>query len=298
MRPSLPRRRTSLGLCAFAAAAIAAGCGGPESWDRSATGAGGKADGANPCAGHAGVCIHVDLSLQRLLAYRDSTLVRETSVATGLPGFPTFPGAYKIELRYRSQTMSDGATYSVFTEWVQYFDLQGLGRALHSAPWRAEADFGRPGSHGCVNLRNADAKLLWDLAGLGTPVYVTGNTPGAAAWCIFDRCESGQRCGAATVDPCQCGGTTIGPGARCALTLDGHGSAAGDPPTTASADGGTGEARIADASAPDPGETCLEGRCDAQRVCVGGRWRQNTTCAIEAFDPTRVCNAAGWCDWP
>jgi hypothetical protein len=253
-------------------------------------GGGGKADNAGPCLGRDGVCIHVDLSQQRLFAYRDDVLQHETTVATGLPWYPTYPGAYKVDLRVRSQWMTDGATYNVFTEWVQYFDLQGLGRALHSAPWRAEADFGRPGSHGCVNLRTSDAKLLWDMGSVGTPVYVTGNTPGHPDSCPSDRCEGGQRCGTATADPCQCGDALIEPGERCQITLDGHGSASGSAvaPSPTPSDGG---------SSGTVGGPCLEGRCEAQRVCVGGHWKENTTCAIEAFNPSRICNAQGWCDW-
>lgn len=293
-----PRTLRFSALAALALIAAAAACGGPIELDQSPPIGGGKADGASPCLTRAGVCIHVDLTGQRLVAYRDGVAEHQTTVATGLPWTPTFPGAYTIQLRRRSQTMSDGATYSVFTEWVQYFDLQGLGRALHSAPWRAEEAFGSPGSHGCVNLRNVDAERLWDLAGIGTPVYVTGNTPNAVDHCPYDRCEGGQRCGDATNDPCQCGDAQIPAGTRCAITLDGHGSVAGatePPPPAGGADTDDG---AGDDPMDDAGESCFEGRCEADRVCVGGRWKENTSCAAESFSSTRFCNADGWCDWP
>lgn len=289
---SAPRPRRSP-LLILAVIAAGAACGGPDDFAQAPLASGGKADGVSPCLAHAGVCIQVDLTGQRLFAYRDGVVEHQTTVASGLPWFPTYPGAYTIQLRRRSQTMSDGATYSVFTEWVQYFDLQGLGRALHSAPWRAEADFGRPGSHGCVNLRNADAERLWNMASIGTPVYVTGNTPGAGAYCRFDRCEGGQLCGTATTDPCQCGDVNIPAGARCAITVDGHGSVAGDNVTPTAPPDGSDDDSAGDAT----GESCLEGRCDTDRVCVNGRWKENTTCADEAYSAARYCNADGWCDW-
>jgi hypothetical protein len=40
--------------------------------------------------------------------------------------------------------------------WVQYF--KG-GYALHAAPWHE--DFGRPRSHGCINLSPIDARRVF-----------------------------------------------------------------------------------------------------------------------------------------
>ena len=45
-------------------------------------------------------------------------------------------------------------------KWVQYFYAD---YAFHGTYWHN--DFGRPKSHGCINMTNADAKWLFDWAG-------------------------------------------------------------------------------------------------------------------------------------
>ena len=42
---------------------------------------------------------------------------------------------------------------------------------IHAAPWRPE--FGRPDSHGCVTLSEADAGWLFNWAEVGTPIFIT-----------------------------------------------------------------------------------------------------------------------------
>jgi lipoprotein-anchoring transpeptidase ErfK/SrfK len=51
--------------------------------------------------------------------------------------------------------------------YVAYFEKD---YALHATYWHD--NFGQPMSHGCVNLRTADAQWLYGWAPIGTPVYV------------------------------------------------------------------------------------------------------------------------------
>jgi lipoprotein-anchoring transpeptidase ErfK/SrfK len=51
--------------------------------------------------------------------------------------------------------------------WDTYFDG---GNAFHTAYWHN--NFGTPMSHGCINMREADAKVVYDFAPLGTKVVV------------------------------------------------------------------------------------------------------------------------------
>jgi lipoprotein-anchoring transpeptidase ErfK/SrfK len=41
---------------------------------------------------------------------------------------------------------------------------------IHGAYWRGR--FGAPGSDGCVSMTDADAKMLFDWADVGTPVII------------------------------------------------------------------------------------------------------------------------------
>ena len=110
--------------------------------------------------------IDVDLSEQRVVAYENNKAVNAFIVSTGLPNWPTVTGEFRIRLKTKSQTMSGGSRvggdyYSLpNVQWVQYFYEE---YAFHGAYWHN--NFGRPMSHGCVNMRNEDAKWLFDWAG-------------------------------------------------------------------------------------------------------------------------------------
>lgn len=117
--------------------------------------------------------IEVDLSEQRTTAYERATPIKSFIIASGTRGYETVKGEFAIWLRVRSQTMqggsrADGDYYSIpNVEWVSYFYKD---YALHGAWWREK--FGAPASHGCVNMRNEDAKWVYEWAPLGTKVIV------------------------------------------------------------------------------------------------------------------------------
>ncbi len=132
--------------------------------------------------------IHVDLATQVLVAYEGDEPVFATMVSTGRPGFETPSGLFRIQSKHLSTTMDDpngGAeAYSIEdVPWTMYFDGS---YALHAAFWHDR--FGRPRSHGCVNLAPADARWIFQWSepalppgwhgissgrGEGTFVYVT-----------------------------------------------------------------------------------------------------------------------------
>jgi lipoprotein-anchoring transpeptidase ErfK/SrfK len=96
------------------------------------------------------------------------------------PNFETTPGAYAIQRRVASETMTSAgvvgangqtASYSVaHVRWTQYFTADG--KALHENYWKARNEFGIPASHGCAGLISDDAHFFWDWATVGTPVLV------------------------------------------------------------------------------------------------------------------------------
>ena len=111
--------------------------------------------------------IDINLSTQTVTAYEGDAPVRTFVVSTGLPGTPTVTGQFSIYLRYDSQTMSGPGYYLPGVQWVQYF-YQGY--ALHGTYWHN--NFGRPMSHGCVNMTNDDALWMYQWADYGTVVNV------------------------------------------------------------------------------------------------------------------------------
>jgi lipoprotein-anchoring transpeptidase ErfK/SrfK len=108
--------------------------------------------------------IRVDLSEQRVVAYEYDRPVRGFVISSGLARTPTVTGEFRINMKVPAQTMSggEGAYYYNLpnVKWVQYFYAE---YAFHGTYWHN--DFGKPKSHGCINMTNADAKWLFDWAG-------------------------------------------------------------------------------------------------------------------------------------
>jgi lipoprotein-anchoring transpeptidase ErfK/SrfK len=109
--------------------------------------------------------IDVDLSAQTLTAYEGNTAVHTVAVSTGLPGTPTPVGQFRIWIKLRADDMAGPGYYLRDVPYVMYF-YKGYG--LHGTYWHN--NFGTPMSHGCVNLRTADAGWLFDWASVGTQV--------------------------------------------------------------------------------------------------------------------------------
>jgi LysM repeat protein len=134
-----------------------------------ATGGGSAAPApAPPAAGSAqGKQIVVDLSEQSVYVYQDGTLLRQFLASTGLPATPTVQGNFTIQRKYVSSRMT-GPGYDL--PGVPYSMYFYQGYALHGTYWHS--NFGQPMSHGCVNLRTADAEWLYQFAPVGTAVRV------------------------------------------------------------------------------------------------------------------------------
>ncbi len=134
----------------------------------------------------------VDLSSQRAMAIENGKVVRAFKISSGKGATPTVVGTFYIYRRVKLKTMTSGGDpqgpgfYSVDNvPFVQYFHR---GYAFHGAWWHN--NFGRPMSHGCINMStqiknarsvNEDAGWLWKFGAVGTPVKVYGKAPGTVA---------------------------------------------------------------------------------------------------------------------
>ena len=116
--------------------------------------------------------IEINLKQQMLTAFENGQVVLNTKVSTGKPraGDPkdkptTTPvGSFRIRNKYPSRHMGYGAlTDDIFAyelpgvPWTMLFHKDGY--ALHGAYWHD--NFGTRMSHGCVNMRYADAQWLF-----------------------------------------------------------------------------------------------------------------------------------------
>lgn len=109
--------------------------------------------------------IRVDLSEQTVIAYQGDRPIRGFIISSGLPRTPTVTGTYRIRVKVPTQNMTGGdrAAGNYYNldnvQWVQYFYED---YSFHGTYWHN--DFGRPKSHGCLNMTIADAKWLFDWA--------------------------------------------------------------------------------------------------------------------------------------
>ncbi len=106
--------------------------------------------------------IDVDLDNQILVAFEGDMPVYATMVSSGTKDHPTKTGIYRMWVKQSETDMNDlkgEDPYSVATvPWTQFFEPQA-GLALHTAYWHDA--FGKPKSHGCVNLAPRDARWLY-----------------------------------------------------------------------------------------------------------------------------------------
>jgi lipoprotein-anchoring transpeptidase ErfK/SrfK len=116
---------------------------------------------------NAGKSIVVSTEEQRIYAYENGQLVHSYLVSTGLPDSPTVHGDFQVYVKYLKTDMSGPGYYLPDVPYTMYF-YQGYG--IHGTYWHNS--FGRPMSHGCVNLPTDQAQWFYNWAEVGTPVRV------------------------------------------------------------------------------------------------------------------------------
>lgn len=107
--------------------------------------------------------VEVDLTKQHLWMYKGGNLVIETDIVSGLPkdGRETATGVFTIPYK-KSPEVLKGDTWEADVEyWMPFHDGQGL----HDASWKSSFGgeiYKTSGSHGCVNLPPAAAKVIYE----------------------------------------------------------------------------------------------------------------------------------------
>ena len=125
--------------------------------------------------------IEVDLTNQTTSAYDGEKLIYRFLVSTGKWN-RTPTGNYKIWTKVRKQKMSGGSKelgtyyYLPNVQYVMFFYNNKVpktdGYSFHEAYWHN--NFGVPMSHGCINMKLAESKLLYEWADVGTKISIFG----------------------------------------------------------------------------------------------------------------------------
>jgi hypothetical protein len=111
--------------------------------------------------------ITVDLTQQTLYRYQDGKLLNTFLISSGKSKTPTRVGEFSI-FRKRDRVWMSGLNYSLpNVPWVASYDG---AYTIHGTYWHN--NFGHPMSHGCINMRTSEAKVVYDWSEIGTPVII------------------------------------------------------------------------------------------------------------------------------
>lgn len=119
--------------------------------------------------------IELDITTQHMWVFVDGKKVFEAPVTTGNVSkeFDTPTGTQRVMYK----TTKAKLTGEGYSEVVDYFIVFTTNTGFHDAKWQAEDKFGtdyylKNGSHGCVRMKLADAKKLYELVEVGMPVFI------------------------------------------------------------------------------------------------------------------------------
>jgi lipoprotein-anchoring transpeptidase ErfK/SrfK len=109
--------------------------------------------------------IVVDLSTQLVTAFEGEKLVFSQRCASGVKGtdtpkgeFTTYHKGPSVHMTNEGDAIEEETVYSLpGVPWCSFFT--GAGNAFHGTWWHN--DYGRPRSHGCVNLPSEAAKFIY-----------------------------------------------------------------------------------------------------------------------------------------
>lgn len=125
--------------------------------------------------------IDVDLTAQKVYTYENGQRIKEYTISSGKWG-RTPTGVFKIWIKIKSQKMEGGSKltndyyYLPNVPYIMFFYNNDypkkVGFSLHGTYWHN--NFGVPMSHGCINMRTADAAEVFHWAEIGTEVRIYG----------------------------------------------------------------------------------------------------------------------------
>lgn len=107
--------------------------------------------------------IHIDLSTQLVTAFEGEALVFSARCSSGAKGTRTPEGEFRTyhkgpSIHMTNEGDDEANVYDLpGVPWCTFFT--GVGNALHGTYWHN--DYGRPRSHGCVNLPSEAAKFIY-----------------------------------------------------------------------------------------------------------------------------------------
>lgn len=117
--------------------------------------------------------IGISLENQSLTYSLGPYIIRSIKISSGLPRTPTPKGEFKIEKKMPLVTYGSKLLGYFYpnTRWNMLFKFHSKGNYyIHGAYWHN--NFGKPMSHGCINVSYADIEGLYNWADIGTQIII------------------------------------------------------------------------------------------------------------------------------
>ena len=122
--------------------------------------------------------VEVDLTKQRIYALEDNKVIYNFLISSGKSRTPTVAGTFQPYYKTLSTRMI-GGSYAL----GDFYDLPNVpyvvffsgGYSMHGTYWHN--NFGYPMSHGCINMRTTDARIIYNWIDYSTPISIYGVTP-------------------------------------------------------------------------------------------------------------------------
>lgn len=114
--------------------------------------------------------VMIDLSKQRLYAFEGIEKKMEFRVSTGTPATPTPTGSFRI----KQKQLEGKALPKYGGDKLPYAQRLNGHILIHS--YKSVPDY--PASHGCIRMRKADARRLYNWTRVGTRVEVVASSDG------------------------------------------------------------------------------------------------------------------------
>ncbi len=121
----------------------------------------------------------LSLSNRQVYVYRGEVLETSYPVAIGRPGWETPTGEFEVFSRVvepgwtnplTGESMAPGADNPLGDRWMAFWTDGTNSIGFHGTPDRDSV--GQAASHGCVRMYNEDARELFEMVAIGTPVIV------------------------------------------------------------------------------------------------------------------------------
>lgn len=131
---------------------------------------------------HAKYLIYIQIDDKTLFLLKDGKCIRQYTIATGMSGFPSPLGCWKIVEKGDWGEGFGGRWMGLDVSWGVY--------GIHGTAY--EESIGSSASHGCIRMFNEDVKELYSIVPVGTEVAIVNGSFGPFGR-GFDEINSGDR---------------------------------------------------------------------------------------------------------